>query len=53
MEKDMEKNKEIINCAMSVISNIAYFEKGLLMVNDFEMNSCKQDVILYFHVLTY
>ena len=29
---------------MSLISNIAFYEKQLLMVNDFELNRCKQDV---------
>ena len=34
----MEKNIELINSMMCLISNIAFYEKSLLMINDFEMN---------------
>lgn len=41
LSSDMENNQELMNCMMSLISNIAYYEKSLIMINEFEMNNCK------------
>ncbi len=42
----MENCSELIYCIMSLISNISFFEKGMLMINDFELNACKSDVLI-------
>ena len=37
LAKNMEKYHELIFNATSLIANISFYEKGVLMVNDFEL----------------
>ena len=41
-------NVEIQNCFLCLLSNIAFYEKQVLMMNDFEINETKQEVNIKF-----